>query len=85
MDTLGMKLKLARVRCKLNQTEAVEKLKMYDIEITQSYLSKIENDVNEPDIKQIKAFAKLYNVDPMEFIFTEDEINEIKERYQNTQ
>ena len=77
MESLGIKLKVARVKSRLNQSEAVEKLKGYGINITQSYLSKFENDVNEPDIRQLKALAKVYNIDVLTLIFTDDESDEI--------
>lgn len=73
METIGMRLKLARIRNKFKQDEVIERLKNYNVSITQSYLSKIENDINEPNIEQLKAFSKIYHCNIIDLIFSKEE------------
>lgn len=79
METIGMRIKLARIKNRLSQSEAVDMLSKNRITITQSYLSKMENDINEPDIGQLKAFSKIYNIDILDLIFSTDELLEMRD------
>ena len=52
------RLKEARVKARLNQTDVAKKFKK-----PQSYISKVEAGEQRVDIVELKIFAKLYNKD----------------------
>ena len=55
--TLGEKIRLLREEMELNQTELGEAVGM-----TQRRVSYIENDRYEPNVDDIKAFCRFFNV-----------------------
>lgn len=55
--TLGERLRLSRMRNKLTQIEAAEKLN-----ISNNVLSSYERDARDPDTKMLRALSELYNV-----------------------
>jgi len=65
---LGNIIKETREKANLTQLELILKLKEYDFEVTQSGLSKYENNVNYPTIEFIRVFSKICNVSPLIFI-----------------
>ncbi|WP_159640667.1 helix-turn-helix domain-containing protein [Erysipelothrix anatis] len=77
MKTLGHRLKVARVKRGLNQTQTVERLSDLGVKVTQSYLSKLENNVNEPSIGQLKMLAKIYGTTLNELAYTPEELKEM--------
>lgn len=82
MKNVGSKLKLARAKSGFSQIEIISKLKHERINITQPYLSMIEKGKREPNLVLIKTFAKIYNIDVLDLIFTKEERYEILSRYQ---
>lgn len=80
MTTLGIRLKIARIKKQLNQSQVVALLLKENVKITQSYLSKMENDVNEPDIRQLKALSKVYDVNPLNLIYSEKELIDLNKK-----
>lgn len=79
MDNLGIRLKVARIKSGLNQSQAVEELSKLGEEMSQSYLSKIENNIHEPSLGQLKTFAKVYRVDVLELLYSEQELRELRQ------
>lgn len=79
MDNLGIRLKVARIKSGLSQKETVEKMEYENEYFSQSYLSKLENDVNEPSLGQLKAFSKIYNIDILELIYSDIELSKLKD------
>lgn len=74
MDTVGTRLKISRIKANLRQDEVVDKLKQKGYDITQTTLSRYENDKREIGIELLKQLSLLYRVDVNSIIWSEYEL-----------
>lgn len=80
MDTVGTRLKIARIKASLRQEEVIEKLRQKGYEITQTTLSRYENDKREIGIELLKQLSLLYRVNVESIIWSEYEIYQMNKK-----
>ena len=75
MESVGTRLKIARIKANLRQDEVVEKLKKRGYDITQTTLSRYENDKREIGLELLKQLSILYRINVNNIIFSEHELH----------
>lgn len=77
MSTLGERLRKARERKNLSQTEAAKRLN-----INNKTLSRYENGGSEPDLETLKSLAELYEESPNYLTGYAERVKEGKNKYE---
>jgi transcriptional regulator with XRE-family HTH domain len=78
MNSVGNRLKIARINAGLFQDQVIEKLKDRGYDITQVTLSRYENDKREVGIELLRQLSLIYRVSVETLIWDQEELQQIK-------
>jgi transcriptional regulator with XRE-family HTH domain len=79
MNSVGNRLKIARINARLLQDQVIEKLKDRGYDITQVTLSRYENDKREVGIELLRQLSLIYKVSVETIIWDQEELQLIKQ------
>ena len=67
-NIISEQLRLARIKCKLSQTELAAKMQTMNVNIDQQMISKIENNARIVTDYELACFCKILNISEKELL-----------------
>jgi transcriptional regulator with XRE-family HTH domain len=80
MNTVGNRLKIARINSGLRQDQVIDKLKERGFSISQVTLSRYETDKREIGIELLRQLSSIYRVGVETIIWSQEELKKIEDK-----